>query len=81
MLISPLMGCIMAIGYGTAINDMVLVKKAVKGLGTQVLISLIVSMIYFKISPISVAQSELLARTNPTIWDVLIAILVGWPEL
>ena len=77
MLISPLMGCIMAIGYGTAINDMVLVKKAVKGLGTQVLISLIVSMIYFKISPISVAQSELLARTNPTIWDVLIAIFGG----
>lgn len=77
MLISPLMGCIMAIGYGMAINDMALVKKAVKGLGIQVLISLIVSTIYFKISPISIAQSELLARTNPTIWDVLIAIFGG----
>lgn len=77
MLISPLMGGIMAIGYGMATIDLKLVKKAFLGLAFQVIICIFTSTIYFSITPISAARSELLARTNPTIWDVLIAFFGG----
>ena len=77
MLISPLMGGIMAIGFGMATNDLKLVKKAFIGLVFQVGICIFTSTLYFTITPISAARSELLARTNPTIWDVLIAFFGG----
>lgn len=77
MLISPLMGGIIAIGFGMATNDLKLVKKAFMGLFLQVGICILTSTIYFSLTPISAARSELLARTNPTIWDVLIALLGG----
>ncbi len=77
MLISPLMGPIMGIGLGIGINDFELIKKAYKNLAIATVISVITSAFYFFISPISDAQSELLARTTPTIWDVLIALFGG----
>lgn len=77
MLISPLMGGIMAIGYCIATNDIKLALQFLVRLLLQVIISLITSFIYFTISPISTAHSELLARTNPTVWDVLIALFGG----
>ena len=77
MLISPLMGGITAIGYGIATNDLTLSKGAAIRLGIQVVICLITSTIYFTISPITTASSELLARTTPTAWDVLIALFGG----
>ncbi len=77
MLISPLMGPILGIGTGVAINDLDLLKKAFNNLMIATLFSVITSTLYFAISPLSTAQSELLARTNPTIWDVLIAFFGG----
>lgn len=77
MLISPLMGPIMGIGYGVGINDFELIKKSGRSLGLAVLISLISATLYFLISPLSEARSELLARTTPTLWDVLIALFGG----
>ncbi len=77
MLISPLMGPIMGVGYGAGINDFELIRRALKNLGIAVLISLFTSTLYFLVSPLSEAQSELLARTTPTIWDVLIALFGG----
>lgn len=77
MLISPLMGPIMGIGYGAGINDYQLIKKAMLNLSLSILIALFTSTIYFSASPLATAQSELLARTTPTIWDVLIALLGG----
>ncbi len=77
MLISPLMGPIMGIGLGIGINDFELIKKSYKNLGVAVLISVVTSAIYFLITPLSDAQSELLARTTPTIWDVMIALFGG----
>lgn len=77
MLISPLMGPIMGVGLGLGIFDFELVKAAAKNLAIMVSISLITSTLYFLLSPISAAQSELLARTHPTIWDVLIASFGG----
>jgi uncharacterized hydrophobic protein (TIGR00271 family) len=77
MLISPLMGPIMAVGLGIGINDFELILKALKNLGVAVAISIITSALYFAISPLNDAQSELLARTSPTLWDVLIAFFGG----
>ncbi|MEO8384653.1 MAG: TIGR00341 family protein [Betaproteobacteria bacterium] len=77
MLISPIMGPIMGAGLGIAVFDFDLVKRSLKNLGIATLISLAVSALYFAISPLREAQSELLARTTPTIWDVLIAIFGG----
>ena len=77
MLISPLMGGIQAIGYGIAVNDLNASKKAAVGLGFQVVICILTSTLYFSFSPISDAHSEILARTSPSVWDVLIAICGG----
>lgn len=77
MLISPLMGPIMGIGFGVGTFDFELIKRALKNLGIAVSISLITSTFYFSISPLADAQSELLARTSPTIWDVMIALFGG----
>lgn len=77
MLVSPLMGPIMGIGLGLAVNDFELFKRALKNFLWAVVISLVVSTLYFSITPLNTAQSELLARTTPTIWDVLIATFGG----
>jgi len=77
MLISPLMGPINGIGYSIATYDFPLFRQAVKNFGFAVLASLIASTAYFAMSPISTAHSELLARTSPTIYDVLIAFFGG----
>ena len=77
MLISPLMGPIMGVGFGVGTLDFELIKRALKNLAIAVGISLITSTFYFSISPLADAQSELLARTSPTIWDVMIALFGG----
>lgn len=77
MLISPLMGPIIGMGLGLGINDLQLVRKAIKHFTFAVIVSLITSFVYFSISPIQDAYSELLARTFPTIYDVLIALFGG----
>lgn len=77
MLISPLMGPIMGMGYGVGIDDLALVRTALKNLGIATLIGLMTSTAYFAASPLQTVQSELLARTSPTIWDVLIALFGG----
>lgn len=77
MLISPLMGPILGIGYAVATYDLATLTKSLKNLGIAVAISLITSTIYFLLSPISEIQSELLARTRPTLLDVLVAFFGG----
>ncbi len=77
MLISPLMGPIMGIGLGVGTNDFELVKKGLRNLLIATIISIVVSTIYFWVTPLHDAQSELLARTTPSIWDVFIAFFGG----
>ncbi len=78
MLISPLMGPINGIGYSIAIYDFDLLRKSVRHFAFAVATSVITSFFYFLLSPVSTAQSELLARINPTIYDVLIALFGGF---
>jgi len=78
MLISPLMGPIIGIGLGASINDLDLLKKSAKNLFIAALFSVAASALYFSLTPLTEEQSELLSRTNPTIWDVLIALFGGF---
>ena len=77
MLISPLMSGILTMGYSLATSDLTMLRKAFTSFGTQVVISLIASTVYFSLTPLKVPTSEMIARTSPTLWDVLIALLGG----
>lgn len=77
MLISPLMGPIMGMGLALGTNDIELLKRSMRNLGVAVFIAVLTSAFYFVITPLDQAQSELLARTQPTIFDVLIAVFGG----
>ena len=77
MLISPLMGPIMGFGLGLGIFDFDLIKRSFHNFATATVFGVITSTLYFLISPINEAQSELLARTQPTVYDVLIAFFGG----
>ena len=77
MLISPLMGPIIGIGLGVGIHDFDLIKRCLRNLLMAAGFSVIASTIYFLISPVNESHSELLARTSPTIYDVLIGFVGG----
>ncbi len=77
MLISPLMGPILAIGLSVGTYDTNTLFRALKNFGVAIAISLLTSTIYFIISPLKEPSPELIARTKPTILDVLIAIFGG----
>src|SRR5690606_32238823 len=77
MLISPLMGPIVGAGFALGTFDFALLQKSIKNLLIATGISLLVSFLYFSLSPFKEAQSELLARTSPNIYDVLIAFFGG----
>ncbi len=77
MLISPLMGPIVSIGLALSIYDWGLMRRSFRNLLTLTAISIFISALYFALSPIDNAQSELLSRIQPTIFDVLIAIFGG----
>ena len=77
MLISPLMGPIIGMGLAIGIADLDLFKQSIKNYLVSTFISIVTATIYFTLSPITDAQSELLARTSPTLYDVLIALFGG----
>jgi uncharacterized hydrophobic protein (TIGR00271 family) len=77
MLVSPLMGPIVGLGYGVGIFDFALVRRSLANLAIAAGISLLTSTLYFMLTPLDEAQSELLARTTPSLWDVLIALTGG----
>ena len=77
MLISPLMGPIIGMGLAVGINDFELLKRSMKSYALATVISVVTATIYFALTPLDEAQSELLARTSPSIYDVLIALFGG----
>ena len=77
MLISPIMGPILGVGLSIGTLDEELLKRSLRNFLIMVAISLVTSTLYFLVSPLSEAQSELLARTRPTIFDVIIAFFGG----
>lgn len=77
MLVSPLMGPIMGIGFSIAIYDTNLLKRSATILLFEVMVALATSTVYFSLTPITTASAELLARTSPNAWDVIIAVCGG----
>ena len=78
MLISPLMSPIIGFGMGLGTNDTKLLLRSLKNLGIMFAISLIASTLYFLVTPLETDNpTELLARTNPSIYDVMIAFFGG----
>lgn len=78
MLISPVMGPILGFGFGLGIRDNRLVKDSLENYLVMVAISIAASTLFFILSPLNLGNpSELLARTNPSIYDVLIALFGG----
>lgn len=77
MLVSPIMGPIMGAGLALGINDFELLKKSLRNLSLMFIVAIVTSTLYFFVSPLSANSSELLARTTPSIYDVLIALFGG----
>lgn len=77
MLISPLMGPTMGIGLSIGLSDFELMKRSLKSYAVTTLFSVVAATLYFLFTPLDEVQSELLARTSPTIYDVFIALMGG----
>lgn len=79
MLISPVMGPILGFGFSLGVRDSQLLKDSLVNFGVMVVISILASTLYFLLSPLNMEHpTELLARTNPTVYDVLIALFGGF---
>ncbi|MBP5558934.1 MAG: DUF389 domain-containing protein [Bacteroidales bacterium] len=79
MLISPVMGPILGFGFSLGVLDRQLLKDSLANFGVMVVISILASTLYFLLSPLNMEHpTELLARTNPTVYDVLIALFGGF---
>lgn len=77
MLVSPLMGSILSLAYGTVTGDKRVAERSGWGLFIQIVISISTSTLFFLISPMNEATPELLARTKPSLFDVLLAFTGG----
>ena len=77
MLVSPLMGPILGLGLSSATNDYPTLFRSLRNLAIAIILSILTSTIYFLLTPIKEAQSELLSRTEPSLFDVLIALVGG----
>ena len=77
MLISPLMGSILAMAYGSVSGDLTITENHTIGFIFQVFASILVATIYFILSPVKEATPEIIARTNPTFYDVIVALFGG----
>lgn len=77
MLISPLMGPIRGIGLAVGTNNFRLLIFSLINFGIATGVSIIVSFLYFKLTPFKDQTPEILARTEPLILDVVIAFFGG----
>ncbi len=77
MLISPLMSPILGIGLGAAINDRETLIKSLRNFLSAIILTLVTSVIYFKITPLGLLTDQMLSRTEPNLLDVLVAFFGG----
>lgn len=78
MLICPIMGSVLAIAYGMATVDRALIRDAVGGLALQMAFCLVTSTLYFHFSPVAGMTQALADNSNPTAWDLLLALVGGF---
>ncbi|WP_428684021.1 DUF389 domain-containing protein [Sphingopyxis sp.] len=77
MLVSPLMGPIMGIGFGLATLEHNLIRRSLVTLAAGMVVAVLVAMLIIWISPISDVTPELRARTQPTLLDLGVAVVGG----
>lgn len=77
MLISPLMGPILGIGFSVGINDVDTLRSSLINFAVMVVLSILTSFLFFSIPLFQQETPELIARTKPDVRDVLIAISGG----
>ncbi len=77
MLVSPLMGPIVQLGMGLATFELRGVREALRTLLAGVALALAIAILIVLASPLKAATSEILARTQPTFFDLLVAVFSG----
>ena len=77
MLISPLMGPIIELGMSLATFDFRSLRASLRTLAVGLAIALLTSMALVAMSPLQEATTEILARTEPTLFDLLVAVFSG----
>ncbi len=77
MLVSPLLGPIMGVGFGLATLDPTLIKRSLTTLAAGMAAAIVVAMVLVWLSPIADVTSELRARTQPTLLDLGVAVVGG----
>lgn len=77
MLISPLMSPIMSLGFSLSVLDFKQMKKSLEALVCGMAVALTISWLIVMFSPITDATPEILARTQPNLFDLLVAIFSG----
>jgi uncharacterized hydrophobic protein (TIGR00271 family) len=77
MLISPLMGPIMATGLALAMGDLYLALKAIAKLMLSIAIAILLSAVIVWLLPFHSITGEILARVNPNLLDLGIALFSG----
>ncbi len=77
MLVSPMMGPIVAMGFSLALLDWNELKQSLTALGVGVGLALFVAILLTLLSPLKEPTAEILARTRPNFFDLLIAVFSG----
>ena len=77
MLVSPLMGPIVALGFSLTTLDYHQMMRSVMALGAGVLLALGISVLIVAVSPLQAETPEILARTQPNLFDLLVAVFSG----
>ena len=77
MLVAPLMGPIISLGFSVASTDIKLGTQAAKALLIGIVMALGTSYTIVKLSPFIAPTTEILARTQPNLFDLLVAVLSG----
>lgn len=78
MLISPLMGPIVGLGYSVAVNDWETLRRSLINFAIMVVLALITSTTYFLLVPLKSLTLQLQGRIEPTSLDVMIALFGGF---
>lgn len=77
MLVSPIMGTLLSLAYGTVTADINIVRRSLWGVTVQVVISVITATAIFTVSPVKTITPELAARTEPSLFDVALSFTGG----
>lgn len=77
MLISPLMAPIMSLGFSLCILDLGQMKQALLSLAVGIVLAIGISVAIVSVSPLTEVTPEILARTQPNLFDLLVALFSG----